>query len=118
MVASLGRVFDPDDPGPDYQLAWPGELFRAEATAILRYGDDSEWLARAELLLEEAFAGRGPRSDLDRVRRLDERTVTRHGIIQTRRRRLLTDCAGQPGSCLGRGPAVRTGRRGPPQGRR
>jgi hypothetical protein len=55
-------MFDPRDPGPDYQLVWPPELFQTEARALL---DCSRFSTTdAEFLLEEAFAGEGPRTDL------------------------------------------------------
>jgi hypothetical protein len=56
-------VFDARDPGPDYQLVWPASLFRTEATALADRADRFS-TADAELLLEEAFAGEAPRSEL------------------------------------------------------
>jgi hypothetical protein len=54
-------VFDPDDPGPDYELAWPRELFVAEARAIT--SGSSECQDAVELLLEEAFSSDAPVHD-------------------------------------------------------
>jgi hypothetical protein len=52
-------VLDADDPGPDFELLWPSELFRAEAAALLRLPAPvtGSWSDLAELLLREAFAG-------------------------------------------------------------
>jgi hypothetical protein len=55
-----------DDPGLDYELAWPCALFVDEATAVLRL-PSTTWTDDAELLLEEAFAGTEPKDDLRRV---------------------------------------------------
>ena len=57
-------MFDPADPDPDYELAWPRELFRSEAVALERRMIEPDYAADAELLLEEAFAGRSPVDDL------------------------------------------------------
>jgi len=40
-------------------LAWPREILAAEATRLGGYLG-ADWLVRAELLLEEAFAGAAP----------------------------------------------------------
>lgn len=59
-------MLDPKDPGPDYTLAWPRELFSREASLLLRTANT--WsVSRAELLLEEAFVGDAPRDDLRAV---------------------------------------------------
>ena len=58
-------MFDPADPDPDYALVWPRELFRSEATAVLGLREAPDWVDRADLLLAEAFAGRGPVDDLE-----------------------------------------------------
>ncbi len=55
-----------DDPGLDYELAWPRALFLDEAAAVLRL-PSTTWTDDAELLLEEAFTGTEPRDDLRRV---------------------------------------------------
>lgn len=60
-------MFDPADPGPDYELAWPPATFRAEATALADVPYDSSWTADAELLLEEAFTSSTPKDDLQTV---------------------------------------------------
>jgi len=59
-------VFDAIDPGPDYQLTWPRELFRTEAHALLGLTRPpvKSWTDAAVLLLEEAFAGSSPPEDL------------------------------------------------------
>jgi hypothetical protein len=57
-------VFDPADPGPDYELGWPAALFRAEATALASLPRDRFLTADAELLLEEAFTSSTPKDDL------------------------------------------------------
>jgi len=63
-ASTVGSViFDPADPGPDYELVWPRALFAAEAAAILKLLG-SGWTERAELLLEEAFAGIAAGDDL------------------------------------------------------
>jgi hypothetical protein len=54
-------VFDPDDPGPDYELAWPRELFASEARAVS--SGPHEVQAEVELLLEEAFTNDVPKHD-------------------------------------------------------
>ena len=51
-------MFDPADPDPDYELVWPRELFRSEVTALGQRMIEPDYAADAELLLEEAFAGR------------------------------------------------------------
>lgn len=45
--------------GADYEMAWPRELFVAEARELLDgdQADASDWHGRIELLLEEAFEG-------------------------------------------------------------
>jgi hypothetical protein len=53
-------VFD----GADYELRWPRELFRSEATFLLNNRSISDWQGRAELLLEDAFSGPTPADDL------------------------------------------------------
>jgi len=56
-------VFDAEDPGPEYTLAWPRRLFTREASALLRA--QSSWsISSGELLLEEAFVGDVPRDGL------------------------------------------------------
>jgi hypothetical protein len=60
-----------DDPGPDYQLIWPLDVFAGELRAVRdQFGARS---GEVELVLLEAFAGDGPRDDLNRVgwRKLD-----------------------------------------------
>ena len=57
-------MFDATDPSPQYELAWPRELFVAEATALLNDLSNPRWREDAELLLEEAFAGSAPKDDL------------------------------------------------------
>ena len=57
-------MFDDADPSPEYELAWPRELFLAEATALLLEPSNPTWLEDAELLLEEAFIGNAPKGDL------------------------------------------------------
>jgi hypothetical protein len=49
--------------GPDYQLAWPTDLFHAEARVLLDRGDRFS-VDDATLLLEEAFVGESPRIDM------------------------------------------------------
>lgn len=66
MTPRLALVFDAHDPGPDYQLIWPADLFRAEAAALLDRAN-SLLTDDVELLLEEAFAGETPRTDLATV---------------------------------------------------
>ena len=64
-------MFYAADPGPDYELAWPRDLFVSEATALLASrsrGWISGWIKAAELLLREAFAGYTPAEDLWTVR--------------------------------------------------
>jgi len=56
-------MFDPADPSPQYELAWPRELFVAEATALPEPSHPN-WLEDAELLLEEAFILNAPKDDL------------------------------------------------------
>jgi hypothetical protein len=51
----------------DYELAWPRELFQAEASALLNRRSESDWRRQAEWLLEDAFVGSGPRTDLNEV---------------------------------------------------
>lgn len=54
-----------DDPGPDYQLTWPRDVFVGELRAIRdQFGSRS---GEVDLVLLEAFAGDGPRDDLNRV---------------------------------------------------
>jgi len=60
-------MFNPADPGPDYELAWPPELFVAEANAVLASRNHG-WRDSAEVLLREAFAGDTPAEDLRTVR--------------------------------------------------
>lgn len=48
----------------DFALAWPRELFVDEARALLYDRTDGRWIESAQLLLEEAFAGSGPRDAL------------------------------------------------------
>lgn len=57
-------MFDPHDPGPDYELVWPRALFISEAKALLSLGAG---LSRGTVLhlLEEAFASQTPIQDLD-----------------------------------------------------
>jgi hypothetical protein len=55
-------VFDPKDPGLDYELAWPREVFRDEATALLRMSGD-HWPSMVEWFLREAFASDVPADD-------------------------------------------------------
>lgn len=50
--------------GPDYELRWPRELFRSEATFLLNNRGLADWQDRAELLLEDAFSGPAPVDDL------------------------------------------------------
>jgi hypothetical protein len=59
-------MFDPDDPGPEYALRWPRELFRREATALLSgpHSAVMDWTRKGQLLLEEAFVDDTPRQDL------------------------------------------------------
>ena len=45
----------------DFALVWPRDLFLHEAQVLLYDCIDGEWIERAELLLEEAFAGPAPR---------------------------------------------------------
>lgn len=54
-------MFDPTDPGPDYELAWPPDLFVAEARAIS--AGRFEVASEVELLLEEAFTNDVPKND-------------------------------------------------------
>lgn len=54
-------MFDATDPSPQYELAWPRELFVAEATALRNDLSNPRWLEDAELLLEEAFTGSAPK---------------------------------------------------------
>ena len=56
-------MFDPADPSPQYELAWPRELFVAEATALPE-PSHPHWLEDAELLLEEAFILNAPKDEL------------------------------------------------------
>jgi hypothetical protein len=63
-------MFDAADPGPDYELAWPREVFRAEAAAVLQL-HGTPWTDDAELLLEEAFASSVPKDDLRGASRED-----------------------------------------------
>jgi len=56
-------MFDAADPSPEYELAWPRDLFVAEATALLEPSNPT-WLEDAELLLEEVFTGTAPKDDL------------------------------------------------------
>lgn len=60
-------MFDAADPSPQYELAWPRELFVAEATALPEPSDPN-WLEDAELLLEEAFIFHAPKDDLRTTR--------------------------------------------------
>lgn len=60
-------MFNAADPGPDYELAWPRELFAAEANAVLASRNHG-WRDNAEVLLREAFAGDTPAEDLRTVR--------------------------------------------------
>jgi hypothetical protein len=57
-------LFDPSDTTPEYELAWPRELFVAEATALLADPSNPSWLEDAELLLEEAFTSEAPKEYL------------------------------------------------------
>jgi len=56
-------MFDAADPSPQYELAWPRELFMAEAAALPEPSHPN-WLEDAELLLEEAFIFNAPKDDL------------------------------------------------------
>ena len=56
-------MFDPADPSPQYELAWPRELFVAEATALPE-PSHPYWREDAELLLEEAFIHNTPKDEL------------------------------------------------------
>ena len=56
-------MFDAADPSPEYELAWPRDLFVTEATALLEPSNPT-WLEDVELLLEEAFTGTAPKDDL------------------------------------------------------
>lgn len=47
----------------DYQLAWPRQLFRSEATALVNNTRGRDWADRCELLLEDAFTGEAPRDE-------------------------------------------------------
>jgi hypothetical protein len=51
----LHLVFD----GPDFQLAWPRDLFMSEATALLAAGQETD-ASRVKTLLEEAFVSSAP----------------------------------------------------------
>lgn len=46
---------------PEYQLVWPGDLFKAEAAKLLNMRDIQGWDDNCALLLEDAFV-RGYRS--------------------------------------------------------
>jgi|SRR5450631_866626 len=56
-------MFDPADPSAEYELAWPRELFVAEAMALPEPSSPT-WFEDAELLLEEAFILNAPKDDL------------------------------------------------------
>ncbi|MEO3775459.1 hypothetical protein ABGB16_01130 [Micromonospora sp. B11E3] len=48
--------------GPDYELAWPKELFVDEAQSLILIGHEST-VSRVELLLEEAFVSSVPKEE-------------------------------------------------------
>jgi hypothetical protein len=59
-------MFIVDQPGPDYTLRWPWELFAQEGRALASSRPvlvTTPWSERVELLLEEAFATLVPRTD-------------------------------------------------------
>lgn len=60
-ASNLTVMLDPMNPGPDYELAWPRELFLAEARALT--AGTVERADEVELLLEEAFASDVPAHD-------------------------------------------------------
>jgi hypothetical protein len=61
-------MFNATDPGPQYELDWPRDLFVAEATALLEDCSNPRWLDDAELLLEEAFPHSAPKDDLRKAK--------------------------------------------------
>ena len=110
-------MFNPADPGPDYELVWPRDLFAAEAAAVLllrlRY---EQWVDDAELLLEEAFTRRVPAQDLRNASIADlprggltvlmafstvskDRTEVQRGFLQH-----LIDCAASLPAASGQRP--------------
>jgi len=64
IPAIMATVFDPARPDPEYTLAWPRQLFAAEASALVKLVRPAP---DVELLLEEAFAGSLPREDFARL---------------------------------------------------
>jgi hypothetical protein len=53
-------------PNADYELTWPAELFRLELSHLINVKSKiSDWDARVELLLEDAFSTTVPRDDLN-----------------------------------------------------
>jgi hypothetical protein len=61
--------------GPDYELAWPRDLFVAEASALVASGHDTTE-SRVELLLEEAFVSSTPAEDFKAA---PQRAASRRG---------------------------------------
>ena len=55
--------YAPDYATPDYELAWPRDVFVSEGQALLAYSGLG-WTERARLLLDEAFEGQVPIDEL------------------------------------------------------
>lgn len=56
-------MFETEEPGPGYALAWPGEVFVGEAKHLLRRPASRDLNDQVALLLEEAFDSDEPRDE-------------------------------------------------------
>lgn len=122
-------MFNPERPGPDYELRWPREIFRSELDLLL--GADAmeraEWTDEVELLFTEAFVSDTPRYDFLEARdELDPPGLPRGemsrlrarrtllGLIRTALNRLPEQAAPRPYYAARAGASVRGGDQGAP----